>query len=151
MLLSLIAILSYSNYAFASAGAVIQNTHPGGTGPGQWPAPRFDAAKKADSSTCNDAEYDKLSGLMWAKDGGVSGQKSWDDAKIYANTLSLCGYNDWRLPTVKELASLVNFSDTTSPAHWLNTNGFNNIQPARYWSGSVEHSSRYTTWFVNMC
>ena len=124
---------------FASAGAVIQNTHPGGTGPGQWPATRFDAAKKADSSTCNDAEYDKLTGLMWAKNGSVSGQKNWADAKTYPNTLSLCGYNDWRLPTIKELASLVNFLDTNSPASWLNNNGFNNIQQDNYWSSTVDY------------
>ncbi|MDA0911055.1 MAG: hypothetical protein O2809_05810, partial [Proteobacteria bacterium] len=65
ILLGLIAILNYSNYTFASVGAVIQNVDPAGTGPGKWPAPRFESAKKADNSTCADAEYDKLTGLMW--------------------------------------------------------------------------------------
>ena len=137
---------------FASAGAVIQNTHPGGTSPGQWPATRFDAAKKADSSPCTDAEYDKLTGLMWAKNGSASGQKNWADAKTYPNTLSLCGYNDWRLPTIKELASLVNFLDTNSPASWLNNNGFNNIQQDNYWSSTVDYYpvGSASAWYVNM-
>ena len=136
ILLGLIAILNYSNYTFASVGAVIQNVDPAGTGPGQWPTPRFESAKKADNSTCADAEYDKLTGLMWAKDGNAAGAKNWTDAKTYANTLNLCGYNDWRLPTINELASLVNYSDKDSPSHWLNSNGFNNIQLGPYWSSS---------------
>ena len=150
ILLGLIAILNYSNYTFASVGAVIQNVDPAGTGPGKWPAPRFESAKKADNSTCADAEYDKLTGLMWAKDGNAAGPKIWTDAKTYANTLNLCGYNDWRLPTINELASLVNYSDTASPLHWLNSNGFNNIQPGYYWSSNVYSLSGGIAWFVNM-
>ena len=115
-----------------------------------WPTPRFDAAKKADNSTCADAEYDKLTGLMWAKDGTAAGLKNWTDAKTYANTLNLCGYNDWRLPTVNELKSLVNYSATTSVAHWLNSNGFNNIQVSTYWSSSDYSLSGGLAWSVNM-
>ena len=136
-----------SDVSLSSSSQALFATTPINTGPGvaengwNWPTPRFDAAKQADSSPCPDAEYDKLTGLMWAKNGGTSGWKNWADANTYANTLSLCGYNDWRLPTVNELASLVNFSDTDSPAHWLNTNGFNNIKITDYWSGTVSSLS----------
>ena len=150
LLVGLGAMVCASNYSFASVGAVIQNTNPTDGGPGQWPSLRFDPAKRADNSTCNDAEYDKLTGLMWAKDGSSSGQKNWNDAKTYANNLTLCGYNDWRLPTVNELRSLVNYGDTVSPTNWLNANGFSNIQANYYWSGTVYSLSGGSAWIVNM-
>ncbi|WP_203384575.1 DUF1566 domain-containing protein, partial [Cysteiniphilum marinum] len=111
---------------------------PAQTGYGfSWPDQRFELANNADNSKCNDANYDKLTGLMWAKNGSASVSMQWADAKTYAADLSLCGYNDWRLPTVNELASLVNYQDTSSPAKWLNDNGFSNIKSSYYWSVTI--------------
>ncbi|WP_203368593.1 DUF1566 domain-containing protein [Cysteiniphilum marinum] len=141
--------------SFASGEAVIQNTNPTDRGPGQWPTQRFEPAKKADNTPCNDTEYDKLTGLMWVKDGNATGQKNWNQATSYAKNLTLCGYNDWRLPTINELKSLVNYSDTVSPANWLNANGFSNIQTNGYWNNGYWSSTVYSTsgglaWNVSM-
>jgi hypothetical protein len=60
---------------------------------------------------------DRLTGLIWAKDANLFGTtKSWDNAVIHANQLSLgvsCGspYTDWRLPNIKELRSLIDYGN----------------------------------------
>lgn len=61
---------------------------------------------------------DNVTGLMWQmsadlnQDGeiNVSDKYSFHDALNYADTLTLGGFDDWRLPTVKELYSLILFS-----------------------------------------
>lgn len=51
---------------------------------------------------------DKVSGLMWQKD---MGQKiSYPDAFEKADGMDLAGYGDWRVPTIKELYSLILFT-----------------------------------------
>jgi hypothetical protein len=52
---------------------------------------------------------DKATGLMWQK-SGCSRAKSWKRARTYVKQLNkdqFAGYSDWRLPTIEELASLV--------------------------------------------
>ena len=63
---------------------------------------------------------DNVTGLMWQQtpdtdgDGDVdeSDKVSWADAQTGAESLTLGGYADWRLPTIKELYSLIDFSGT---------------------------------------
>jgi hypothetical protein len=50
---------------------------------------------------------DKTTGLMWQQqDDGVS-RANWDGQLQYCAGLNLGGHADWRLPNIKELASLV--------------------------------------------
>lgn len=52
---------------------------------------------------------DSSTGLMWAQadnEGGIN----WEDALILAENSDLSGYTDWRLPNVKELQSIVDYS-----------------------------------------
>lgn len=51
---------------------------------------------------------DNVTGLMWQKDMGT--KISYSDAFIKADTITLGGYNDWRVPTIKELYSLILFT-----------------------------------------
>lgn len=61
---------------------------------------------------------DKVTGLMWAKSPDMNGdgritaadKKTYQEALAGASTFNLAGYTDWRLPTVKELYSLILFS-----------------------------------------
>jgi hypothetical protein len=55
---------------------------------------------------------DNNTGLMWQKDPGK--KKTFTDAVAGASKFRLAGYEDWRLPTIKELQSIVDYA--RSPA-----------------------------------
>ncbi len=62
---------------------------------------------------------DLATGLMWQKaDDGVA--RNWEETLVYAEGQSLAGHNDWRLPNIKELQSIVDYTrapqTTQSPA-----------------------------------
>jgi hypothetical protein len=56
---------------------------------------------------------DNATGLMWMQNDNGAGVL-WKDALSYAENLTYAGYSDWRLPDVKELQSIVDY--TRSPA-----------------------------------
>ncbi|MCG9749369.1 DUF1566 domain-containing protein [Vibrio brasiliensis] len=66
------------------------------------------------SASSSDVTEDNNTGLMWQKDMGS--KVSYSDALSSAAASTLGGYTDWRLPTIKELYSLILFSgeDATS-------------------------------------
>ncbi len=75
---------------------------------------------------------DRSTGLMWQKADVAYSFTTWEYALAYCEGLSLAGYTDWRLPTIKELRSIVDYSrydpsiDTsffsyTPPAYWSST------------------------------
>ncbi len=75
---------------------------------------------------------DLNTGLMWQQSPDTNGdgtinandKMNFETAQNYANTLTLAGYNDWRLPTIKELYSLMNFNGATGTVPYLDTNYF---------------------------
>lgn len=55
---------------------------------------------------------DNATGLMWAQDDSGEGL-NWEEALAWVeqqNNASYLGYNDWRLPNVKELQSIVDYA-----------------------------------------
>lgn len=52
---------------------------------------------------------DRATGLMWSQDD--SGEAiNWLAALAYAEAATIAGYDDWRLPNIKELQSIVDYS-----------------------------------------
>jgi hypothetical protein len=49
--------------------------------------------------------HDDETGLLWQFDS--PGKMSWGTAWRYANSLTLAGFSDWRLPSAAELESLL--------------------------------------------
>ena len=79
----------------------------------------FDRTKNKNGAFSNDfmdngdgTVTDRATALMWQKDGSLKGM-TWADSKAYVNKLNswqFGSYSDWRLPTIEELASLMELS-----------------------------------------
>ena len=96
-----------------------------------------------------DCVTDNLTGLMWTRDANLLGTSvTWEEAVIYSKRCTLCGYKDWRLPTLEEFQSLIN-GHVSNAATWLNTQGFIQVQPGGYWSSIFSDHGRIL-WFVEM-
>lgn len=87
---------------------------------------------------------DNITTLMWqqAEDGT---ERSWQEALTYCEGLLLAGYDDWRLPNLKELHSIVTYN--VYPA--INTNFFPNASAAYHWSSTTKDSFPGIAWNVN--
>lgn len=116
-----------------------------------WPAPRF-------TDNRNGTIRDNLTGLIWSGDanplaGRYSGGTTvWQQALDEINRLnaeSYLGYNDWRLPNINELSSLVHLGEQAQHS-WLSSNGFTGVADTYYWSGSSVIRAGSQAWTQNM-
>lgn len=62
------------------------------------------------------------------------------------NESALCGFTDWRLPTVDELHSLVDYANIPMAA--INNDWFPNTQRMPYWSATPSSAYAKFAWFV---
>lgn len=151
----LVSLLIISGSVFAAAPAQVPATGEaaggavGATNGVAWPSPRFVAGTGAAA----DCITDKLTGLMWAKSPSLS-TYTWAKALIKDSTTggaipaTKCGYSDWRLPNLVELKSLINYGQST-PATWLNNQGFSNVRGNGYWSSSTYAPNKANAWYVS--
>ena len=111
-----------------------------------WPNPRFVVGTGATA----DCVTDNLTGLMWMREPNLTfAVTTWVGALTNANDTVLCGFNDWRLPNINELESLVN-SESANTTIFLNTQGFIGVQVGYYWSSSSLAASAGSAWTVYM-
>jgi hypothetical protein len=99
----------------------------------------------------DDDVRDNYTRLIWQRDGAASGLLSWNDAVSYCDALTLGGSSDWRLPTIRELATLVDeaevapaidqtvFSGTSYGARQIDT---------WYWASHQARNSS-ASWAIN--
>ena len=84
-----------------------------------------------------------------ATNGGNAGTESAKDTKDFIdaiNDANFGGYSDWRLPTIKELASIVNLG-RYNPS--IDETFFPNTKSSYYWSSSTNAYSAGSAWNVH--
>jgi hypothetical protein len=76
---------------------------------------------------------DRSTGLMWQQ--GAGGLKIWSNALLYCKNLNLAGHGDWRMPNIKELVTIADYSKTgTKIDSSIFTTGGNS-----FWSSTTYH------------
>jgi hypothetical protein len=123
-----------------------------------WPVPRF--TDNADGTVT-----DNLTGLIWLKNANCFGQNLWAAALSFCNVLEdgQCGLTDgsslgdWRLPNVRELHSLIDYSqyvpalpNTEGTGQWAEGDPFTNVQSYYYWSSTAYEGGSTLAWGVYM-
>jgi hypothetical protein len=84
-----------------------------------------------------DATIQDLStGLEWMQDTGSPSGRMWKEALAYCEDLSHAGYDNWRLPNVTELASLI---DEKQPPNQppINRAYFTDFVEGPYWTSTT--------------
>lgn len=81
---------------------------------------------------------DNLTGLMWTVDAlQIPVKKNWFDGIEACNNLDFAGWDDWRMPNVKEMLSLIDYGyydPALTPDHpFINVPGY----PGVYWSSTT--------------
>lgn len=94
----------------------------------------------------NGTVTDNNTALMWQK-GESTSSMVWASAVSYCNGLSLGGYTDWRLPTEKELGSLIDYS-IANPGPMIRTTYFPNAKKYYYWSSTAFAGNSSLAWNV---
>ena len=83
---------------------------------------------------------------MWTR-LPYSDSLTWENALIYADSLKLAGYYDWRLPNIKEMHS-VNEERLYSPS--VDTNYLKVVTNKKYWSGTtLKNATGAKAWYLN--
>jgi hypothetical protein len=128
-----------------------------------WPDPRFtviycdstgpcaDQIVDCDISSSNNLVTDNLTGLVWSEDANLDGLKTWTNALIYTEDLTVCGYVDWRLPNSKELFSLIDRSKSNPALPALHP--FTNTQSGAadiYWSSTTNADVPTEAWTLGL-
>ena len=90
---------------------------------------------------------DNRTGLMWASTGSNNGNTAvWTDALLSCENSTFAGYSDWRLPNVRELASIVDYGAANAP--FINTTAFPGTQSNGYWTSTTYMPTTTKAWDV---
>jgi hypothetical protein len=94
------------------------------------------------------AVLDRETGLVWERSPDTT-TRTWVNAQSHCNTRTVGNRKGWRLPTIQELASLIDPTVATSPTLPAG-HPFTNVQSSFYWSASTDASDTSRAWGVNL-
>ena len=134
------------------------------------PSPGQDFYGQDAQYICNPQSYTMLAGGIMVQDNvtGLIWENKTDDSSIHdkdntynwydaqsvfiatLNSQNYGGYSDWRLPTIKELSTLVD-SSIPYPGPTINTDYFHNTVSSRYWSSTTTAGNPSYAWIVDFC
>jgi len=104
----------------------------------------------ADFTKSGEVVTDRTTGLEWQDNSDTNGtQRVWQDAIDYCKALTLESHDDWRLPNINELKSLIDRSKR-EPAirenifKYIGTNNY-----YRYWSSTSVVDDEDNAWVVD--
>jgi len=89
---------------------------------------------------------DRATGLMWTKDDSKTGM-NWEQALAWAqemNAKKYLGYSDWRLPSAKELQTIVDYSRQTEVTHSPAINPVFNVTSIKNEAGVIDYPYYWT-------
>ena len=101
-------------------------TEPGRQGPSTWKDPK--------------------TGLEWQCES--PGEMTWHDARRYAESLSLAGKSDWRLPTLSELESLLDRKKSRADGRPPMREDVPFRDGSSYWSSTTFERHTKNAWIV---
>ena len=98
-------------------------------------------------SLSSDVFTDSKTRLMWQDNSAAKyTKKDWKGALAFCSQLRLAGYDDWRLPNIKELIQIL----STKPRDGGMRKGFNYVGASGYyWSSSSDESNEEFAWMMN--
>lgn len=92
----------------------------------------------------NGTVIDQSTGLIWQIIG--SHYTTWKEAMAYCDNLILAEKTDWRLPSLQELQSLVDY-EKCDPA--INSVYFPDTESSNYWTNTKYVDTDHFSWYVN--
>jgi hypothetical protein len=117
-----------------------------------WPMPSTIAGAKTPPSytLADETVADVVTGLTWQRNlpetyVGCAGTCTWDKAKAYCDMLTLAGADNWRLPTMIELVSIL---DDNAVMPSIDAAAFPNTPSDNFWSASPNIGDSGQAWGV---
>ncbi|MCP4711163.1 MAG: DUF1566 domain-containing protein [Planctomycetes bacterium] len=107
------------------------------------------ASERFEEVMGGEAVLDKETGLVWTRQAfHAGGSQDWLFAWNYGNILSIAGRKGWRLPTIDELLSLLDMTQSNPALPGGYEDHFENVQNQPYWTSTTHPNC---TWVPGEC
>ena len=134
-LVAFIGLMGFNELTFAASKGFV---------PPAW-SQNLRASERFQLVLASAAVLDKETGLVWEKSPDTT-TRTWTSAIAYAYAKNVGDRKGWRLPTVEELASLVD--PTQSNPALPSGHPFTNVQSNVYWSSTTSVVDTSNAWVV---